>query len=81
MSCMWVQRKQQAEARGLEGPQAWQAATYEMLTDAIEGANEDRVRDFFAEMPPSQGLKAHADWLSAKDDLAEWREVGENSRM
>lgn len=81
ITCTWVQRKQEAEKRGHEGMNAWQAATYEMLTDAIENANEDRVRDFFAEMRPKDALKAHADWLSARDDLAEWREVGKNSRM
>ncbi len=81
MTVMWVQRQAQMEARGLEGIDAWQAATYEMLTDCIESANEDRVRDFLAEMPPSEALKAHQTWLSAKDDLAQWREVGENSRM
>lgn len=81
MSCMWVQRAAQAEQRGHEGMSAWQAATYEMLTDAIENANEDRVRDFFAEMPPSEALKAHQYWLSAKEDLAAWREVQENNPM
>jgi len=81
ITCMWVQRAAQAELRGLEGVNAWQAATYEMLTDAAESANEDRVRDFFAEMPPSEAIKAHQNWLSAKDDLLEWREVRENSPM
>lgn len=81
LTCMWVQRAAQAEQRGLEGLDAWQAATYEMFCDSMESANEDRVRDFFAEMPPSEALKAHQYWLSARDDLAEWRDVRKNSRM
>ena len=81
LSAMFVLRHAQACKRGHEGYEAWHRASYEMLADYLETANEDRVRDFFAEMPGSEALKAHANWQLLKKDLAEWREIQENSRM
>lgn len=51
------------EKRGFPGPEAQNEAFAGIVFGFINGANEDRVNEFFAEMPPSQREQLQALWL------------------
>ena len=64
LSVMCAQRYVENRAQGLDQEEAARDAFIKGMDDATLGANEERVREFCAELPPSQREEVLAQWFT-----------------
>lgn len=81
VSVMTIQKRSEALGQGCPERFAWEQAFIAVMGDFVSEANEDRVRDFLSELPPSLALKGHEQWLQLKEKTISNREIEKNNRM
>ena len=59
-----IQRIVEHEEKGYAPWEAAEEAYKSVMDDFVNHANEDRVQEFFAELPPSKRSKYEALWIS-----------------
>ena len=78
---MTIQKRSEEINTGCPERCSWEQAFISVMSDFVNEANEERVRDFLSELPPSLALQGHEQWLQLKQQTIENNEIRKNNRM
>ena len=81
ISVMTIQKRAEEIHTGCPERFSWEQAFIGVMSDFVSEANEERVRDFLSELPPSLALQGHEQWLQLKEQTIKNNEIQKNNRM